>query len=126
MNFWKWWRCERCEKLNTGKRTDTNRCSDEMDCTLRFRAISINPADRHIATTETIKGNKKMPKTRIWRRGFKSLAIRVKHKIGGRKSKIGAGLMSNSELEKMLSSVRKRDRNKLRRQLIKRGLILPS
>lgn len=79
-----------------------------------------------LLTTETTKGNKEMPKTRIWRRGFKSLAIRVKHKIGGRKSKIGAGLMSNSELEKMLSSVRKRDRNKLRRQLIKRGLILPS
>ena len=66
-----------------------------------------------------------MPKhrRRQKRTGAKSVAIRTKFKIGGRKSGRGTEQMSNAELTDLLNSVRKRDRNKLRRSLINRGLI---
>lgn len=67
-----------------------------------------------------------MPKARIWRRGFKSIAKKIKFKIGGRKSTKGAFQMTTSELTSTLNSVRKRDRNKLRRALENRGIALPS
>ena len=47
--------------------------------------------------------------------GGKSVAIRTKNKIGGRKSGTAAEQLSNNELEQKLKTVRKRDRNKLRR-----------
>ena len=47
--------------------------------------------------------------------GAKSVAIRTKHKIGGRKQGTGTGTMSDSELNLALSKCRKRDRNKLLR-----------
>ncbi len=56
-------------------------------------------------------------------KGAKSMGIRTKNKIGGRKSGMGAKQISSSEIEKMLGTVRKRDRNKLRRVLENR---LPS
>ena len=49
--------------------------------------------------------------------GAKSVSIRTKNKIGGRKSSKGADLMSTEELQEKLKTVRKRDRNKLRRVL---------
>lgn len=67
-----------------------------------------------------------MPKNRIWKRGFKSIGRKIKFKIGGRRSLKGAKQMSTNELQTMLSSVRKRDRNKLQRALKGRGVILPS
>lgn len=58
-----------------------------------------------------------MPKNRkrVIQQGAKSLAIRTKHKIGGRKSGKGAKQMSENELAQALKTCRKRDRNKLRR-----------
>ena len=58
-----------------------------------------------------------MPKNRkrVIQKGAKSLAIRTKHKIGGRKSGKGVNQMSASEIAKALASGRKRDRNKLMR-----------
>ena len=65
-----------------------------------------------------------MPKNRkrVAQKGAKSEPIRTKHKIGGRKSGIGALALSNAELAEMLGKVRKRDRNKLRRELAARGM----
>ena len=56
-----------------------------------------------------------MPKNRKRNnsKGAKSLSIRTKFKIGGRKSGRGALQMSDAELEKALEHCRKRDRNKL-------------
>jgi len=58
-----------------------------------------------------------MPKNRkrAIQKGAKSLAIRTKHKIGGRKSSKGVNQMSASEIAKALGNCRKRDRNKLLR-----------
>jgi len=56
-----------------------------------------------------------MPKNRKRVRGAKSLSIRTKNKIGGRRSGRGAGQMSLTELERAMRSCRKRDHNKLRR-----------
>ena len=57
-----------------------------------------------------------MPKNRkrVAQVGAKSMSIRTKFKIGGRKSNKGANQMSNPELETALEKCRKRDRNKLR------------
>ncbi len=66
-----------------------------------------------------------MPKNRKRQiqRGAKSVAIRTKFKIGGRKSSRGAEQMSDAELQETLSKARKRDRNSLRQILENRGLI---
>jgi hypothetical protein len=58
-----------------------------------------------------------MPKNRRrnTEKGAKSIAVRTKHKIGGRKSGMGTNLMSTDELDAKLFTCRKRDRNKLRR-----------
>jgi len=58
-----------------------------------------------------------MPKNRRrnTEKGAKSIGIRTKHKIGGRKSDIGTSTMSTDALEDKLLTCRKRDRNKLRR-----------
>lgn len=58
-----------------------------------------------------------MPKNRkrLQQPGAKSVSIRTKHKIGGRKSGTGAKQMSDEDLLKALGNCRKRDRNKLRR-----------
>ena len=58
-----------------------------------------------------------MPKNRRRNveKGAKSIAIRTKHKIGGRKSGTGTGTMTDAELETKLETCRKRDGNKLRR-----------
>lgn len=67
----------------------------------------------------TAEGYTDMPKNRKRsnEKGAKSIAIRTKHKIGGRKSSLGTSKMSNTELESKLENCRKRDRNKLRRAL---------
>lgn len=54
--------------------------------------------------------------------GAKSVAVRTKFKIGGRKTNKGAKALSNTEAKELLGSVRKRDRNKLRRVLESRGI----
>jgi len=66
-----------------------------------------------------------MPKNRRrnTEKGAKSISIRTKHKIGGRKSGKGTNQMGESELAQKLMTVRKRDRNKLRRALESRGLV---
>jgi hypothetical protein len=58
-----------------------------------------------------------MPKNRKRhnRKGAKSISIRTKFKIGGRKSGVSALQLSDAELEAKLETVRKKDRNKLRR-----------
>lgn len=58
-----------------------------------------------------------MPKNRkrVIQPGAKSLSVRTKHKIGGRKSGKGTNAMSDMDLLKALGNCRKRDRNKLRR-----------
>ena len=63
-----------------------------------------------------------MPKfrKRVIQSGAKSIAVRIKNKIGGRKSGQGTGTMSNLELEDKLVKCRKRDRNKLRRAYAER------
>ena len=67
-----------------------------------------------------------MPKNRkrVIQTGAKSIAIRTKHKIGGRKSGQGTNSMSKTELESKLATVRKRDRNKLRRAIEGRGIVV--
>lgn len=55
--------------------------------------------------------------------GAKSIGIRTKFKIGGRKSNWGVKQMPGYELEAALRKVRKRDRNKLRHELESRGMI---
>jgi len=64
-----------------------------------------------------------MPKNRRRRvlAGAKSIAIRTKNKIGGRKSGRGTGQMSTDDIV-FLKNFRKRDRNKLRRALEARGI----
>ena len=66
-----------------------------------------------------------MPKNRRRnnQKGAKSTSIRTKFKIGGRKSGVGAKQLSDEELQRKLSTVRKKDRNKLRRILEHRGLV---
>jgi len=66
-----------------------------------------------------------MPKYRKFVKGGKNLPIRIKNKIGGRKSNRGVTDMTNKELGLLLNTVRKRDRNKLRRALEVRN-VLPS
>ncbi len=67
-----------------------------------------------------------MPKTRdrVTQPGAKSVAARIKNKIGGRKSRRGTGQMSTDAML-FLQQVRKRDKNKLRRALASRGVVLP-
>jgi len=69
-----------------------------------------------------------MPKNRkrVTMPGAKSIGIRTKHKMGGRKSGIGAMQMSAKEFGSLIGKVRKRDKNKLRRALVARGIVLPS
>lgn len=66
----------------------------------------------------------KMPKNRkrVIQPGAKSVPILTKFKIGGRKSGQGVKQMSPKALASALMKVRKRDRNKLLRQLETRGL----
>ena len=66
-----------------------------------------------------------MPKSRkrVNRKGAKSEAVRVKNKLGGRKSTRGAKQLSTRELSELLNKVAKRDRNKLRRELESRNLV---
>ena len=56
-----------------------------------------------------------MPKNRkrVIQSGAKSVSIRTKHKIGGRKSGKGTGTMTNRELHDAYLRGRPRDRNKL-------------
>lgn len=58
-----------------------------------------------------------MPKNRkrVVQPGAKSLAIRTKFKLGGRKASRGAKQIGLKELGEMLTTVAKRDRNMLRR-----------
>ncbi len=67
-----------------------------------------------------------MPKNRkrTTQPGAKSLPIRTKHKIGGRKQGVGTGTMSTVELDNALTKCRKRDRNKLVRAIEGRGITL--
>jgi hypothetical protein len=67
-----------------------------------------------------------MPKNRkrTIRKGAKSISVRTKHKIGGRKSSMGTNTMSNAELEQKLTTCRKRDKNKLRRAWEERTVTL--
>lgn len=69
-----------------------------------------------------------MPKTRrrVAMPGAKSIAVTLKNKIGGRKSFTTVYRMSVQDLKDSLSKCRKRDRNKLRRALESRGIVLPS
>lgn len=66
-----------------------------------------------------------MPKhrRRIKQPGAKSVGIRTKNKIGGRKSGRSPKQLSNFELLEITGKVRKRDKNKLLRTLEDRGLI---
>ena len=67
-----------------------------------------------------------MPKNRkrVVQSGAKSIAIRTKFKIGGRKSGQGVKQMSMDAL--LMGKARHRDRNKLRAGLLSRGVHLPS
>lgn len=66
-----------------------------------------------------------MPKhrERAAQKGAKSTVVRTKNKIGGRKSGKGTNKMSEKELTEIMGEVRKRDKNKLREALERRGLI---
>ncbi len=55
-------------------------------------------------------------------RGAKSIAIRTKHKIGGRKSVHGTRQTATKELISIIS--RPRDKNKIMNELIHRGVVL--
>ena len=66
-----------------------------------------------------------MPKNRKFVKGGSNLNVRTKFKVGGRKSARGAKQMSDEEINKIMGSVRKRDRNKLLRALDSR-MSLPS
>ena len=72
-----------------------------------------------------IDGVQKMPKSRkrVAQSGAKSVPVLTKHKIGGRESNQGVKQMSDKELTAALAKVRKRDRNKLERQLHWRGML---
>jgi len=67
-----------------------------------------------------------MPKNRKRnnRKGAKSISIRTKFKIGGRKSNKGAEAFSNAELQTALERCRKRDRNKLRSIWMARKMLI--
>lgn len=69
-----------------------------------------------------------MPKTRkrVVTSSAKSVAVKIKDKIGGRKSFQTVHRMSLEELTKTLEGCKKKDRNKLRRALVGRGMVLPS
>jgi hypothetical protein len=56
-----------------------------------------------------------MPKNRkrANEKGAKSVSIRTKHKIGGRKSSLGTNTMTRDEIIDALKRGRKRDHNKL-------------
>ena len=66
-----------------------------------------------------------MPKNRkrVVQAGAKSRPVLTKFKIGGRKSGLGVKQMSSAELARTLTTVSKRDRNKLIRALEYRGLV---
>lgn len=59
-----------------------------------------------------------MPKNRKRsnQKGAKSVAIRTKHKIGGRKSNKGVKQMSSFEMAKIFETCRPRDRFKILRE----------
>ena len=61
-----------------------------------------------------------MPKNRKRSKqpGAKSIAIRTKHKIGGRKSGRGVKQMNNADLRDSLKTCRPRDRQKIIREMI--------
>jgi len=69
-----------------------------------------------------------MPKNRRRNtmKGAKSIAIRTKNKIGGRKSGLGTSQMNDFDLATKLRHCRKRDCDKLRRALIARCTESPS
>ena len=69
-----------------------------------------------------------MPKNRkqAKAKGAKSLSVVTKNKLGGRKSALGTNKISNDELVKMFSKVKKKDKNKLIHALENRGILLPS
>ena len=71
----------------------------------------------HLTHGRTEPGETNMPKNRRRNpmKGAKSISIHTTNKIGGRKSGQSANAMSNEDLQKALTTVRKRDRNKLRR-----------
>ena len=60
-----------------------------------------------------------MPKNRkrVIQKGAKSVSIRTKHKIGGRKSGNGVKQMSTKDLTDMLPRLRKRDYRKVETEL---------
>lgn len=60
-----------------------------------------------------------MPKNRkrVIQSGAKSIAVRTKFKIGGRKSNKGVKQMSNTELRTSLKTCRPRDRHKIVREM---------
>lgn len=66
-----------------------------------------------------------MPKNRkrVIQKGAKSVAIRTKHKIGGRKSNRGVQQMSIADLEKIAATCRPRDRFKITRELAGRATL---
>ena len=63
-----------------------------------------------------------MPKTRRRnnQKGAKSIAVRIKHKIGGRKSTRGVKQMSTDALEKAFTKCRRKDRAKIWREYSRR------
>ena len=66
-----------------------------------------------------------MPKNRkrVIQKGAKSVAIRTKHKVGGRKSATGTRQMSTRDIQGRLGSARKRDVPALMNELQRRGNI---
>jgi hypothetical protein len=66
-----------------------------------------------------------MPKNRKRnnRKGAKSLSIRTKFKIGGRKSSLGVKQMSDSDLIAKTRSARPRDLAMINHELHRRGII---
>jgi len=60
-----------------------------------------------------------MPKNRKRsnQKGAKSVAIRTKHKIGGRKSSKGAKQLATKELLNMIPRARKRDQARIEKEL---------
>jgi len=66
-----------------------------------------------------------MPKNRkrVAQKGAKSESIHTTGKIGGRKSGKAVAMLNSMEIDNIMAKVRKRDKNKLRNELIKRGLM---
>ena len=54
--------------------------------------------------------------------GSKSIAIRTKNKINGRKSNKGTGGIARIELIRLFAICRNRDKNKINRELDKRNV----